>query len=288
VKTTIKTLGIIIIVGFITSSFSQETAVKYYRHVDNEGTEPLIGKHKIDAEIALDVNCYRFVFNAQDQLIAVEYLKKGKIRKDPFYGVARFMFEYEEGAEFRFYQDVEGNCISDTTGVFKHKRILDKENNTVLTINFDNEGNIIEDVFGASQNLAILNQKGLPIKHCFLDKVGKTIANKHGIFSVGYKYDQSDNVIEICNYNKDQQLSEDKTMGAAICRSKFDEYGNMIEAKFYDNNGDIKNTIRGKYAIIRSKYDEMGNRVEISLFASDEKLLNNMKFDGNGNIIFEE
>jgi len=259
--------------------------VEYFRHIDDEGIEPLIGKHQVNEETALKINCYRFVYNEQSRLIEVEYIKEGNPGKDPRLGVTKFIIKYENGIEFRSHLDTEGNPISDTTGVYKYKRILDKENNTVLAINYDEKGNIIKDIFGVAQYYTFLNEKGMPIRYFHLNEKGDTITHAMGLYEVRQKYDQTGNVIEIYNYGKDGRLGGNQTFGPVIYRSKFDKHGNWIEGRVYGSDGKLANTEHLPYAVRQSKYDEKGNKKEEFYYDNNNKLLSKIKFYKNGSTL---
>ena len=103
-------------------------------------------------------------------------------------------------------------------------------------------------------------------------RISKNTVNNNGEIEIYInKYDIKGNQIETTHYDKNNQLSGDKT-NIAFTRNKYDNLGNNIEIAYYDKNnlliGDKTNI-----AIYRYRYDNLGNYIEYAYYDKNNQLI---------------
>ncbi|MCP4581500.1 MAG: hypothetical protein GY839_07755 [candidate division Zixibacteria bacterium] len=281
----LKQLVLLLILSIYSCNASGDSFIRYYRHIDIEGREPVIGMYEINSEIAERVNCYRFTYDKEERLSKVEFLKDMKLAANPFNGVAVIITEYFNDYELRKYQDEQGNSVCTNWGVYRTKRIIDSNKNIVLTINMDSSNNCIRDSNDVAQYYSMLNESGLPISYCHFDENGDTLECIYGTFKVKNIYDDKGNIIEAHLYGKDGILKPDARFGGSILKGEFDNDGYKIESRICNSQGLLKNTDDEDYAITRSKYFANGSLAQISYYKSNEKLVYRVVYNELGGFI---
>jgi len=114
-----------------------ERRANYYGHIELNGRYEIVGRFPIPDEMAQKVNCYHFFYDDSNQLIKVEYLKRGKLSEDEVFGfgITRVIIERSEGFE-RVYQDVRGNPTTNIYGVHSIRLRLNESNHAVALFNW--------------------------------------------------------------------------------------------------------------------------------------------------------
>ena len=109
---------LIIILACLAMGAVSKQRDKYYRKLNPYIGYTIKGMYPVTSEMSKKINCYHFIYNSAGKLIKVEYLKNGKLRKDPLFEVAQIVIEYSKGNEKRTYLDKRGKPIAKKNGVY--------------------------------------------------------------------------------------------------------------------------------------------------------------------------
>ena len=156
----------------------------------------------------------------------------------------------------------------------------------------------------------------------FLDKNNKLIKNNQNVYSVIFKLDEKGRRISKANYNKTENLTNDKNgianylwtldnngnilkesylnkygkvidnYGVFFTQYNYDNYGNEIKESYYDNEENPTEN-DGGIAIKDKKYDKYGNLIETKFLDKDGQIkplkngiaIYRKKYDNRGNNI---
>ena len=142
-----------IIFLFLLTVVSTTASEAWYRRIDIDAYERLVGIHKIDSAEASVTNSYRFSYDAAGRLVEVEYHRSGRSIADPVYGVPRIEISYETGYVHRKFTDSRGTPVTDDRGVWSKRIRLDESGRAIGVFHYDRFGNIIADSEGVALRL---------------------------------------------------------------------------------------------------------------------------------------
>jgi hypothetical protein len=182
-------LGITIL--FLLSAISAGASEAWYRRIDVDAYERVVGIHKIESAEASMTNAYRFSYDAVGRLVEVEYHRSGRSLADPVYGVPRIEISYESGYVHRKFTDSRGAPVTDDRGVWSQRIRLDESGRAIGVFHYDRFGNIIADRDGVALQLWDLDKSGRRWKMRFFDASGARIEESPncitaGMNSIGY------------------------------------------------------------------------------------------------------
>jgi serine/threonine-protein kinase len=91
-----------------------------------------------------------------------------------------------------------------------------------------------------------------------------------------WKYDDSDNCVEIATYENNNKLAENMA-GYAKVTYAFDDRNQETEKRYYNENGKLFVNPEEGYAIQKIEYDNRGNETKVAYFNAAEKPLRRVK-----------
>jgi len=281
-----KVCLILLLTSFLMLSFTCQKdpnlTFKYFRHIDFEGREPIIGKCEVEHDEAMSINCYMFTYD-NDSLVSVEYFKESTLSKDPIFRVARIDISYEDDRSIRSYYDEKNDQIANSYGQFYDCRVF-IDTNAVLTILFDKNLEPTADKFGVNQYLTYLNEDGLAHILFRLDNENNAKVDNSGFYASRFSYD-GDSIISMFNCDENGKYVPIDESGTCVLLTKYDDNCNIIEFKLLDENKRLVHNEKTGYAIRQSSYDDKGNLLEDSLFNEKECLTYKVKYDNNENMV---
>jgi YD repeat-containing protein len=266
-------------------------SLNYYRHAYLDERYNITGKYPVSADLASRINCYRFAYNKNGELVKIDYLKEGRNVRDPLFRTAQITIVRKKGFEERIFQNAEGKPSRNSFGVYVTRIKVDSGKNPVQLTHLDREGKLMENNRGVATHSWSLDEKGRKIKAILLDRSGSQITDSRGHYELRYRYDEGGNIVEMSNHGEKGELLMNNS-GIAIIRQRFDDHRNLIEQKYLSSAGKLAEN-RDGFAIVRMKYDDMGNVIEQSHFGADEKLKEvregvaiwRMEYDERGRIL---
>ena len=266
-------------------------SLNYYRHASLDERYGIIGKYPVSEDLANRINCYRFAYNKDGELVKIDYLKEGRNAKDPLFRAAQITIVQKKGFEERIFQNPAGKPARNSFGVYAIRIKLDSDHNPVQLTHLDREGKLTENNRGVATYSWTLDEKGRKIKAVLLDISGNQITDSRGHYKLRYRYDERGNIVEMSNHGEGGELLMNSS-GIATIRQKFDDHRNLIEQKYFNPAGKLAENGDG-FSIVRMKYDEMGNVIEQSHFGADKKLKEvregvaiwRMEYDERGRIL---
>jgi YD repeat-containing protein len=141
----------------------------WYRRIDVDAYERLVGVSSIDFTEAAETNAYRFSYDASGRLVEVEYHRSGRTLSDPVYGVQRIEISYESGYVYRRFTDSRGAPVPDERGIWSQRIRLDESGRAIGVFHYDQFDNIIADKDGVALRLWDLDKLGRRSNLRFLD-----------------------------------------------------------------------------------------------------------------------
>jgi hypothetical protein len=245
-------------------------SLNYYRYASLDEMYGIIGKYPVSEDLASRINCYRFAYNKDGELVKIDYLKEGKNAKDPLFRTAQITIVRKKGFEERIFQNTAGKPTRNSFGVYTIRIKLDSDHNPAQLAHLDREGKLMENNRGVATYSWTLDEKGRKIKAVLLDISGNQITDSRGHYALRYRYDEGGNIVEMSNHGERGELLMNSS-GIATIRQKFDDHRNLIEQKYFSPAGKLAENGDG-FSIVRMKYNEMGNVIEQSHFGADKKL----------------
>ncbi|MCP4580715.1 MAG: hypothetical protein GY839_03810 [candidate division Zixibacteria bacterium] len=256
---------------------------KYYRHININTLEPILGRYEVEHDEAMGINCYMFTYN-NDSLTSVEYLKEGMPKLDPELEVAKINIEYKETFMELSFRNEEGDDIERSCGQFYQLKVIVDSIETAI-INLNHDGKIMLDCLGVAKYSMFFNENDLPDIIFRHDIDDSRILDSYGLYMTRHVYDNNGNEVKVSNYDEDMSLQVAEKFGASSFAVEFDEYGNKVEYRGYDNEGKLAIPDDFDFPFITLKYDYKGNQIEYNYFNSSERLLETIKKDSNDNIV---
>ena len=145
------------------------------------------------------------------------------------------------------------------------------------TSSFDTNGHVkTERYYNASGSLTSVN--GIAGTDYVCDERGNIVVNKpistSGSLAAGkvethYKYDKYDNCVEESYF--DNGKAADCTDGYHKATYSYNSRNQIIEICYYDKNAQLTNISSEKIAMLRNEYDNRGNRVKMLYYGADAK-----------------
>jgi len=232
----------------------EEKNQTYYRQVDLDAKNHIVGKNPIDSMLAIHTRCYKFHY-LNNRVSKVEYLDRTLPAIDRRFNVSSIVFKYPDSCEYRYYYDVAGNRTKNSNGSFT--TFIKRQGEKLIVANLDQNGQKDENKFGVYILEWKLDDKGRKSSGIFYNKERKRITNAEGYYSIVYLYDDYDNVIEIRSINDDGELLNLKN-GIASYNYTYDEKGNMIKYQTLNNSLDLV-PHDGDISTSNFQYDIYGN-----------------------------
>ncbi|RLW70075.1 MAG: hypothetical protein B6D68_01295, partial [spirochete symbiont of Stewartia floridana] len=191
-KTTIYIAGLV----FLASVIELGAAEAWFRRLDIDAYENIIGLSRVSASEAAEINAYLFIYDSAGRLNRVEYRCTGHALPDPSFGVQRIEIFYEGRSIYRKYTDGTGKPMADESGIWGTRVILDRHGRNIGVVFYDEYENIVPDMKGIAQRLWTLDKSGRKSLERFFDSFGARVVDNRGVAAIQYQWNSSDKLIE--------------------------------------------------------------------------------------------
>ena len=246
----------------------------YYRDVEVLKNKSIVGKGPLtEAERLMEDHYFLFKYDDQGRRESVQYFENGLVTKAPYLGVAQIVSVYEEGEEFRSYQNKDGERVFNEDGVYAVYLVLGESGEPVSAINYDVQDRPMKDTHGVVGYQWNISASGQVAGMAYLDEQRAPVLNDHGVGSVEFEYDDAGREISRSYYDAFGQLSEKKFLGCAVVRFKY-EAQNLVEKSCYGKDESLKRSPQWRgVAMVRYEYDTNGNKTKESFYDVDAQLV---------------
>lgn len=181
---------------------------------------------------------YTWGEDAENYIMRIEFLDERQKPVENKSGFAARMITFDKKTEsfreFRHYN-------------LKNQLVEDKQGVAIAKASYDNDLNKISEMY--------------------FDKNNRLTENKNGVAIFEWEYDTLGNNTKLSYYNKKRELTPFKKTGFAQTTYKFNSLGKPLEICTYDKNNSLKEN-KKREAIIRWSYDEQGKLISIKGYNS--------------------
>ena len=298
-----------------------EPGTKYYRNILFSETPWDIekGSRELTPAEAADINSYKFVYDNEDRLLSVEYVRGNELLGyGSLDGAARITYEYSGNKQIKHFFD-ENNQPIESAGVFTAEYTLDENGVRTGLKFFDKNGQPVEnrnkinyytwkilpDGMLQEKRFNLANEETIMNPFCpfyelrftYNDKgfvtrmanyMGDTLYNctAENCCDIGVSYftfapNEHVDVEDFAVFNVTGLMSN-LYWGWSKRVSKYDENGNVLETVYFDQDNEY---VGGKSVpVTQYSYDEHGALVETRNMDKDRNIIND---PGNGIAITE-
>ena len=288
-----------------------EPGTKYYRNILFSETPWDIerGSRELTPAEAANINSYKFVYDNEDRLLSVEYVRGDELLGyGSLGGAARITYEYSDNKQIKHYFD-ENNQPIESAGVFTAEYTLDENGVRTGLKFFDKDGqpvenrnkinyyvwNILPDGMLQEKRYNLANEETIMNPFCpfyelrftYNDKgfvtrmanyMGDTLYNctAENCGDIGVSYftfapSEQGDVEDFAVFNVTGLMSN-LYWGWSKRVSKYDEYGNVLETVYYDQDNEY---VGGKMVpVTQYTYDQHGALVETLNMDKDRNIIN--------------
>ena len=237
----------------------------YFRNVQLNAHEQLIGRYPMDSAVAVHTRYYKFYY-AGNKVIKIEFWNRNKLSVDDDIKVAVIKLRYQNDLEFKDYYDAAGNQMKNKFGAYT--TCVDRKIKIIIITNLDKSGQVCEDNNGISKIIWDLDAKNRLQAGRFYNMQDQQICDNEGFINIKFKYDERDNIIEKANYNADDKLSNFKNE-VAYYRYNYDEQNNITVIYSFNEKHRLSAN-SGNIAIMHYHYDLYGNVIRQNFKKPDE------------------
>jgi YD repeat-containing protein len=277
------TFAAVVVVCVMTAGCAEPgPETRYYRHVGLDGRFEYVGRHPIPETLAESVNSYRVLRDGAGRLLEIEYRTKGTPGPSAALGgVARVVFNYEDGFETRRYLDAAGQPHAR----FDPSRIEIDENGRRVGMSFTGEVGTARRGGVARYDWEV-DDRGYRTRSIRLDASGTRTTDSLGVCEVHWLYDDAGKMIEWANHGPDGRPVHDGN-GVAVKRYAYDPDGNRTEVRNLSLEGTLvtipeASRVLGEAAfcaVHRYAYDGHGYRVQDTCLSSEEQRVGHLEMD---------
>ena len=230
-----KCIVLSLILGFFAVSLFGGEA--WYRSLDIDAYENLVGRYRVDPGEAESINAYHFLFDEAQRVKSVEYRKTGRALADPRFGVHRIEITYAKDYIHQRFTDERGVPMPDDRGVWAQRLSLDDSKRVIGVFHYDRFGNVIPDRDGVSHRLWDLDKFGRRSVERYFAASGARIADSRGVSELHYRWDRADRLVELRYFNPEGDPVEAVGEGAHGYRWQRDDYGDTVREERFDRFG---------------------------------------------------
>ena len=224
-----------LILGFFAVSASGGEA--WYRSLDIDAYENLVGRYPVDSDEAESINAYRFLFDDAGRVKSVEYRKTGRALADPRFGVHRIEITYEESFIHRRFTDDRGVPMPDDSGVWAQRLSLDDSGHVIGVFHYDRFGNVIPNRDGVSHRLWELDKFGRRSVERYFAASGARIADGRGVSELHYRWDEAHRLVGLGYFDPEGAPVEAVGEGVHAYRWRRGAYGDALREERFDRFG---------------------------------------------------
>ncbi len=260
---------------------SSDSGIAYYRQLRFSETpfDLFTGNHEITADDAKKVNHYKFTYDEESRLIAVEYMRGDELLSGSSTGASRILISYEGNKETHHFFDHNGESTTwsgVTTAVYE----LD-EYGTRKGLQFlDEEGNLTENRNG----IAWFEWQVMPTEQVRENRYNlkgeETVLNEFcPFYELRFTYDDNGWVTNMANYQGDTMynctVENCGDIGVSFFAFQYNDAGDLTSFNVKSLTGQLSNLYWG-WAKFENKYDENGYTIENVMYDQDDEPLAGM------------
>jgi hypothetical protein len=260
---------------------SSDSGIAYYRQLRFSETpfDPFLGNHEITADEAKKVNHYRFTYDDESRLVAVEYMRGDELLRGSSTGASRIKISYEGNKETHHFFDENGEPIK-WGGVSTAVYELDENGTRKALRFFDEEGNPTENRNG----IAWFEWNILPTEQVRENRYNlkgeETVLNEFcPFYELRFTYNDRGWVTNMANYQGDTMynctVENCGDIGVSFFAFEYNDAGDLASFTVRSLTGQLSNLYWG-WARFENKYDENGNTIEHVLYDQDDEPLAGM------------
>ena len=260
---------------------SADAGIRYYRHLRFSETpfDLYTGNHELSAREAKTVNHYRFRYDDQSRLTALEFMRGGELLKGSSTGASRILITYEGNKETHHFFDHNGEPAQ-RAGVFTAIYELDDNGIRKGLKFYDKEGNLTENRNG----IAWFEWQIMPTEQVRENRYNlegeETVLNEFcPFYELRFDYNDEGWVTDMANYQGDTMynctVENCGDIGVSYFSFKYNDAGDLTSFEVRSLTGQLSNLYWG-WARFENKYDENGNVLERAMFDQDDEPLAGM------------
>ncbi len=256
----------------------EEANVKYFRNLQFSETPWDLekGTHQLSADEAKKVNNYKFTYNDNKQLTAVEYNRNGVLLNYSSMGAAKVTYTYEGNKQIKRFFNEKGEATQNS-GVSVYEYTLD-ENGMRTALRFlDENGNPVENRNNIHNYVWAKTDNDL-IRELRYNMAGdSTVMNQFcPFYELRFSYDNNGYVTRMANFEDDTLYNctaeNCGDNGVSYFQFKNNENGDLLDFSVYNTIGLLSNLYWG-WAKRVNVVDENGYVIESTLYDQDEEYL---------------
>lgn len=267
-----------------------ENGHKYYRKITRNAWHQFEGSYPIDSLLALKTKHYRFYYK-DDKISRIESWLRKEPTLDDELNIFSLNFSYNEDIEVHKYCDLNTHETVSSDGIYGQK--IEHIKNTMIVINLDKNEMITNNKLGIGKIEWELDHKKRKEIGKIYDSKGNRITDIEGFYTIKYRYDKYDNLIESGNYDGNNKRKPIKN-GIAFYKYGYDANQNLISINGYNEKSMLR-AFENNVAIADRRFDLNGNITRESIKNAKGKLILNDKhqaisyytYDEYGNIVIE-
>jgi YD repeat-containing protein len=258
---------------------NQTSGVEYYRNLLFSETPFDLerGSHKISAEQAQDINCYKFTSDESGRLLSVEYIRGSELLGYSSMGeAAKIIYDYADNKQVKHFFDKNNQPI-ESEGVFTEEYALnDKGVRTALRF-LNKAGEPVENRNKIHNYVWAILDDGMVQEKRFTLEGKETILNPFcPFYELRFSYDTSGYVVRMANYMNDTlyNCTAENCGDIGVSYFTFTPNGNgdLEEFAVFNVTGQMSNLYWGWSKRV-NKYDENGYLLETAVFDQDNEYL---------------
>jgi hypothetical protein len=251
--------------------------VEYYRNLLFSETPFDIekGTHPLTAGEAANINSYKFIYDDQDRLLSVEFVRGEELLGySSLDGAAKITYNYEGDKQIKRFFD-ENNQQIESEGVFTSEYTLDENGTRTGLRFFGKNGEPVENRNKIHYYVWAVLDDGMVQEKRYNLADEETIMNPFcPFYELRFAYNERGHVVRMANYMDDTLYNctaeNCGDIGVSYFTFKPNEHGDVEEFSVYNVTGQMSNLYWG-WSRRLSKYDENGYVTEVAVFDQDNE-----------------
>lgn len=227
---------------------------EFYNEIKVDAFNKIIGRHPVDSNIAKRSKCYKFTYDNGD-LVCVEYRNRNKLERDPYFNVPIIRINKKDNAEEWIFYNSQNKPMADIKGVYKV--LVEIRSNKIIKTYYDRNNNACESKYGVYKLIWELDYKGRRQVGKLYNKADRRIISKDGYYTIHYKYNSNNDIIEYANYDEKKNLLNTRN-NIAIFAYTYDAYNNMTSVSSFNQDKKLVSH-QDRVATAYYCYDTLGN-----------------------------
>jgi len=256
---------------------SQEN-VKYYRSLlfSETAWDLERGSHELTAEEAKTINNYKFTWNANQQIVSVEFNRNDSLLNYSSMGAAKLTYTYEGDLQVKRFFD-EKNEPTKNGGASIYEYTLDANGMRVAMRFLDETGQPVENRNNIHNYVWTKLPDGMIQEKRYNLAEEMVIMNPFcPFFELRFSYDDKGYVTRMANFDNDTLYNctaeNCGDIGVSYFLFENNEHGDVVSFSVHNTVGQLSNLYWG-WAKRVNAYDANGNTTETAMFDMDDEFL---------------